>query len=91
MEDATHMDIIRRVEKVELDVAVLDSKSNRLHEDVTKIDKRFEKMETEMRANGEVARSVQTTVNALPKIMTILIMMGGLMLTAGLFVIERLL
>jgi uncharacterized protein YoxC len=33
-ESPTHSDIIRRVEKIEIDVAVLDSKSNRLHQDV---------------------------------------------------------
>lgn len=37
MIDCTHNDILRRVEKVEIDVAVLDSKSNRLHQDMKDI------------------------------------------------------
>lgn len=41
MNEATHADVLRRIEKVEIDVAVLDTKSNRLHQDVKDVDKKL--------------------------------------------------
>ena len=89
-EEKSHADIYRRVEKVEIDVAVLDSKTNRLHEDMQRFDKRFDKVETQINLNGKTANDTKTKVDALPKLMTILIMGGGLILTVGMFIIERL-
>jgi predicted nucleic acid-binding Zn-ribbon protein len=69
MNEATHADILRRVEKVEIDVAVLDSKSNRLHQDMKDVDK---KVDSIMETLNDVKTSQQITntrIIAIPAIL----------------------
>ena len=58
MNEATHADILRRVEKVEIDVAVLDSKSNRLHQDMKDVDSKVNQIVASI---NELKTSVQVT------------------------------
>ena len=58
MNEATHADILRRVEKVEIDVAVLDSKSNRLHQDMKDVDTKVNQIVASI---NELKTSVQVT------------------------------
>lgn len=70
MNEATHADILRRVEKVEIDVAVLDSKSNRLHQDMKDVDAKVNQIVTSI---NELKTSVQVTntrILAIPIIIT---------------------
>lgn len=69
--DPDHADIYRRVEKVEIDVAVLDSKSNRLHEDLVDL-------KAEMKVNGIIAREVKTKVDSLPRMIAIIMSLATL-------------
>jgi len=62
-------DILRRVEKVEIDVAVLDSKSNRLHQDVKDVDRKVESIETKIDETNLIARKTQTLVVAIPAVL----------------------
>jgi hypothetical protein len=69
MNEATHADILRRVEKVEIDVAVLDSKSNRLHQDMKDVDK---KVDLIVHSLSELKTSQQVTntrIIAIPAIL----------------------
>lgn len=66
-----HADIYRRIEKVEVDVAVLDSKSNRLHEDLVDL-------KSDMKANGIIARDVKSKVEQLPKLIMIIMSLATL-------------
>lgn len=77
----SHNDIYQRVEKVEIDVAVLDSKSNRLHEDLVSL-------KADTRVNGEIARATSTKVDALPKNIGIMLTVIGLVLS-GIMVVTR--
>jgi uncharacterized protein YoxC len=70
MNEATHADILRRVEKVEIDVAVLDSKSNRLHQDMKDVDAKVNQIVASI---NELKTSVQVTntrILAIPIIIT---------------------
>lgn len=65
-------DILRRVEKVEIDVAVLDSKSNRLHQDVKDVDRKVESIESKIDETNIIARKTQTLVVAIPAVLGML-------------------
>lgn len=72
MNEATHADIIRRVEKIEIDVAVLDSKSNRLHQDMKEALDRIDDMRKENQETQHIARKTNTLVLAVPALLTVL-------------------
>lgn len=76
MNEATHADIIRRVEKIEIDVAVLDTKSNRLHQDMKETRACLEAMRLETRETSDqallIARKTQTLVVAVPAVLSVL-------------------
>lgn len=55
----SHNDIYKRIEKVEIDVAVLDSKTNRLHVDL-------DELKIDIKDTGRVARRIQTLVVVIP-------------------------
>ena len=67
MEDVNHADIYRRIEKVEVDVAVLDSKTNRLHEDLVDMKADVKMMSATMHENSIIARSVESKMASMPK------------------------
>lgn len=61
MIDTTHNDIIRRVEKVEIDVAVIDSKTNRLHQDVKDVDSKVNNVDTKVDDITKMIHQLQLT------------------------------
>ena len=73
MNETTHADIMRRVEKVEIDVAVLDSKSNRLHQDVQSVRDAVKDFTEEYRDRNtklqEAVTRVTTLVIAVPSVL----------------------
>lgn len=75
-----HADIYRRIEKVEVDVAVLDSKSNRLHEDLVDMRADIKMMNATMQQNSITAQGVESKVNALPKVMAFIVGLATLAL-----------
>jgi len=62
-------DILRRVEKVEIDVAVLDSKSNRLHQDMKDVDRKVDSIESKVDETNIIARKTQTLVVTIPAVL----------------------
>lgn len=64
--EKSHNDIFRRVEKVEVEVAVLNNKTDRFVQDLTDL-------RAETRVNGEISREVKTKVDSLPRVITVAI------------------
>ncbi len=69
MNEATHADILRRVEKVEIDVAVLDSKSNRLHQDMKDVDKKVDLIMSSLNELKTSQQVTNTRIIAIPAIL----------------------
>jgi hypothetical protein len=79
MNEVTHSDIIRRVEKVEVDIAVLSSQFGRHNDDMKtllkKVDdvkdttiNKLENLRDITEANGNTARQAKTLVLAVPSV-----------------------
>jgi len=74
MSEVTHDEIHRRVEKVEIQVAVLDNKTERLHTDLVDL-------KADVKANGLVSRDIQTKLNSIPRFITVIVIVAGFLIT----------
>lgn len=72
--EKSHNDIFRRVEKVEVEVAVLNNKTDRFVQDLTDL-------RAETRVNGEISREVKTKVDSLPRVITVAISLVSVIFT----------
>lgn len=71
MSETTLADVLRRTEKVEIDIAVLDSKSNRLHQDVKDVDKKVAEIATKQDAKlAEIDNKQDQIIAEVTKIKT---------------------
>lgn len=69
MNDCSHADILRRVEKVEIDVAILGTKSNRLHQDVANVSTQIDTLQKKIEEAIDIARKNQTFIIAVPGVL----------------------